>query len=264
VPDPASDPTLTRQVALVTGAGAVDGIGFAIARALAERGAAVALTATSERVHERAAELAAEGTTAWADTADLTDEAAAVRLVEAVLERFGRLDVLVNNAGMAQTGGEDLSGAFVDTDARRWRLSLERTLTTTANVTRAALPAMLERAYGRIVNISSVTGPLVSAPGEASYSAAKAGVDGLTRALAVELGPSGITVNSVAPGWIATGSSTEPELEAGLHTPVGRPGTPAEVAAAAAFLAEPASSYVTGHSLVVDGGNTLQEYKGPH
>jgi 3-oxoacyl-[acyl-carrier protein] reductase len=257
------EPTLAGQVALVTGAGAVDGIGFAIARVLAVRGAAVAVTATSERVHERAAELATEGATAWADTADLTDESAATRLVEALLERFGRLDVLVNNAGMAQTGGEDLAAApFVATDARRWRLSLERTLTTTANVTRAALPAMLERGYGRIVNISSVTGPLVSAPGEASYSAAKAGVDGLTRALAVELGPSGITVNSVAPGWIATGSSSEPELEAGRHTPVGRPGTPAEVAAAVAFLAEPASSYVTGHSLVVDGGNTLQEYKG--
>jgi 3-oxoacyl-[acyl-carrier protein] reductase len=262
VPEPNREPPLAGQVALVTGAGSVDGIGFAIARALAARGAAVVLTATSERVRERAAELVGEGATAWADTADLTDESAATRLVEAVLERFGRLDILVNNAGMAQSGGEELSARFVETDARRWRLSLERTLTTAANVTRAALPAMLDRGYGRIVNISSVTGPLVSSPGEASYSAAKAGMDGLTRALAVELGPSGITVNSVAPGWIATGSSTNPELEAGRHTPVGRPGTPAEVAAAAAFLAEPASSYVTGHSLVVDGGNTLQEYKG--
>jgi 3-oxoacyl-[acyl-carrier protein] reductase len=135
----------------------------------------------------------------------------------------------VNNAVMAQSGGEALSARFVEDDARRWRLSLERT--TAANVTRAALAPMLERGYGRIVNISSVTGPLVSSPGEASYSAAKAGMDGLRRALAVELGPSGITVNSVAPGWIATGSSTNPELEAGRHTPVGRPGTPAEVAA---------------------------------
>jgi 3-oxoacyl-[acyl-carrier protein] reductase len=262
VPEPNREPPLAGQVALVTGAGSVDGIGFAIARARAARGAAVVLTATSERVRERAAELVGEGATAWADTADLTDESAATRLVEAVLERFGRLDILVNNAGMAQSGGEELSARFVETDARRWRLSLERTLTTAANVTRAALPAMLDRGYGRIVNISSVTGPLVSSPGEASYSAAKAGMDGLTRALAVELGPSGITVNSVAPGWIATGSSTDPELEAGRHTPVGRPGTPAEVATAVAFLAEPASSYVTGHSLVVDGGNTLQEYKG--
>lgn len=258
-----SNPTLADQVAVVTGAGAQDGIGFAIARALAARGAAVAVTATSERVHERAAELAAAGARAWADTADLTDEVAAARLVGAIVQRFGRLDVLVNNAGMAQTGGEDFTAPFVALDTRRWRLSLERTLTTAANVTRAALPAMLDRGYGRVVNVSSVTGPLVSSPGESGYSAAKAGLEGLTRALAVEAGRYGVTVNSVAPGWIATGSSTEPELEAGRYTPVGRPGTPDEVAAAVAFLAEPASSYVTGHTLVVDGGNTVQEYKGP-
>ena len=133
---------------------------------------------------------------------------------------------------------------------------------TAVNVTRAALPQMLARRYGRVVNVSSVTGPLVSIPGESSYSVAKAGLDGLMRALALEAGPAGVTVNSVAPGWIATASSTERELEAGRHTPVRRPGTPDEVAAAVAFLADPASSYVTGHSLVVDGGNTLQEYKG--
>jgi 3-oxoacyl-[acyl-carrier protein] reductase len=255
--------SLEGQVAMVTGAGAADGIGFAVARALCARGAAVAVTATSPRVHERAAELAATGASVWSDTADLTDEAAAARLVEAALERFGRLDVLVNNAGMAQAGGEDLAAPFVGLDARRWGLSLERTLTTAANVTRAVLPGMLERRYGRVVNVSSVTGPLVSNPGDAGYSAAKAGLDGLTRALALEAGPFGVTVNSVAPGWIATGSSSERELEAGEHTPVGRPGTPDEVAAVVAFLAEPASSYVTGHSLVVDGGNTVQEYKGP-
>jgi 3-oxoacyl-[acyl-carrier protein] reductase len=263
VADRIPDSILTGQVALVTGVGAADGIGFAISRALAARGAAVAITATSSRVRERAAELAAAGATVWADTADLTDEAAAAQLVGEVVERFGRLDVLVNNAGMTEIGSENLTGSFVTIDARQWRLSLERTLTTAANVTRAALPAMLERRYGRVVNVSSVTGPLVSSPGESGYSAAKAGLDGLTRALAVEAGPSGVTVNSVAPGWIATGSSTERELEAGRNTPLGRPGTPDEVAAAVAFLADPASGYVTGHSLVVDGGNTVQEYKGP-
>jgi 3-oxoacyl-[acyl-carrier protein] reductase len=257
------DGSLEGQAALVTGAGAADGIGFAVARALCARGAAVAITATSPRVHERAGELAATGASVWADTADLTDEEAAARLVEVAVGRLGRLDVLVNNAGMAQSGGEDLSAPFLALDARRWRLSLERTLTTAANVTRAALPGMLERRYGRVVNVSSVTGPLVSNPGDAGYSAAKAGLDGLTRALALEAGPFGVTVNSVAPGWIATGSSSERELEAGENTPVGRPGTPDEVAAAVVFLADPASSYVTGHSLVVDGGNTVQEYKGP-
>jgi 3-oxoacyl-[acyl-carrier protein] reductase len=255
------DDVLAGQAALVTGAGAADGIGFAVARALAARGAAVGITATSERVHERAAELEAAGATVWAGTADLVDEAAAARVVGEMLARFGRLDVLVNNAGMTQTGGEELSAPFVELDARRWRLALERNLTTAANVTRAALPAMLDRGYGRVVNVSSVTGPLVAIAGASAYAAAKAGLEGLMRALALELGPSGITVNSVAPGWIATGSSTPAELQAGRDTPIGRPGRPEEVAAAVAFLADPESSYVTGHSLVVDGGNTLQEFK---
>ena len=255
------DDALAGQAALVTGAGAPDGIGFAVARALAARGAAVGITATSERIHERTAELEAAGITAWAAIADLVDEGAAEHLVEAVLERFGRLDVLVNNAGMTQTGGEELSARFVDMDARRWRLALERNLTTAVNTTRAALPVMLERGYGRIVNVSSVTGPLVVITGESGYAAAKAGLEGLTRALALEVGPFGVTVNAVAPGWIATSSSTPAEREAGRHTPIGRPGKPEEVAAAVAFLADPASSYVTGHSLVVDGGNTLQEIK---
>ena len=255
------DDVLAGQAALVTGAGAPDGIGFAVARALAARGAAVGLTATSERVHERAAELEAVGATVWAGIADLVDEAAAERVVGAVLERFGRLDVLVNNAGMTQTGGEELSARFVDLDARSWRLALERNLTTAANVTRAALPPMLERRYGRIVNVSSVTGPRVAIIGESGYAASKAGLEGLMRTLALELGSAGITVNSVAPGWIATGSSTPAELKAGRHTPIGRPGTPDEVAAAVAFLADPTSSYITGHALVIDGGNTLQEFK---
>ena len=255
------DDALAGQVALVTGAGASDGIGFAVARALAARGAAVAVTATSERIHERAAELEAAGATAWAGTADLVDETAAERLVEAVLERFGRLDVLVNNAGMTQTGGEEISAPFAEMDARAWRLAIDRNLTTAANVTRAALPPMLARGYGRIVNVSSVTGPHVAIPGSSGYGAAKAGLEGLMRALALELGPAGITVNSVAPGWIATGSSSPEELRAGQATPIGRPGTPDEVATAVAFLADPASSYITGHSIVVDGGNTLQEYK---
>ncbi len=251
------------RVALVTGAGSESGIGFAAARILGERGAGVAIASTTGRIQTRAAELADLGIGAEGFAADLTDADAAAGLVAGVLERFGRLDVLVNNAGMVQTGVEDVSRRFVDTGPGEWEQMMALNLTTTVNVTRAAVPAMVAAGYGRIVNVSSVTGPVVSNPESTGYSAAKAGIDGLTRALAIELGRDGITVNSVAPGWIDTGSSTEHERIAGTYTPVGRPGTPAEVGELIAFLASEGASYVTGASVVVDGGNTIQEYKGP-
>ena len=123
--------------------------------------------------------------------------------------------------------------------------------------------SMMAQKYGRIVNVSSVTGPVVSNPGEAAYSAAKAGVIGMSRALAIEVGIHGITVNNVLPGWIATASQTESEQAGGLNTPMKRSADPMEVANAIIFLASREASYITGVSLVVDGGNTIQKYKGP-
>ena len=122
---------------------------------------------------------------------------------------------------------------------------------------------MIKHYYGRIVNIASVTGPLVSNPGSAGYSAAKAAIVGMSRSLAIEVAKHNITVNNVAPGWIKTASSTEQELVGAQNTPMGRAGKPAEVGNLIAFLASDESSYITGQLIVIDGGNTIQEYKGP-
>lgn len=253
--------TLQGRVALVTGAGSPGGIGFATAEALAEAGAQVAITSTTRRIHDRLKDLGDGGHMAL--VADLTDEKAVAKLVAEVNARLGRIDILVNNAGMIQTGKKERARLFHEIPAEEWLRTLDINLNTCFHVSRAVLPQMLRRKYGRIVNIASVTGPLVTNPRSAGYSAAKAAIVGLTRGLAIEVAGKNVTVNAIAPGWIETASSSKAEIVAGQHTPAGRPGRPEEVAAVAAFLASEAASYVTGQMLVVDGGNSIQENKGP-
>ena len=193
---------LEGRVALVTGAGSETGIGFAAARALGREGAMLAIASTTERIRDRESELRGDGLTVAGFVADLTVFEQAGVLVESVLEVFGRIDVLVNNAGMVQTGVEtsSFSPRFHELTEEQWDRAIDLNLKTAFNVTRHVVPDMIERRYGRIVNVSSVTGPVVAIAESVGYGAAKAGMDGLTRGLALELGPHGITVNSVAPG----------------------------------------------------------------
>jgi 3-oxoacyl-[acyl-carrier protein] reductase len=194
--------SLHGRVALVTGCGSANGIGFACATLLASQGALVAITSTTEeRIMVRADELRGMGhQEVIALVGDLGEASQAEGIVRHVVGKWGRLDILVNNAGMAQTGHSVTGGTLVSQPLDAFETQLRITLMTAVNVTRSALPYMRKNGYGRIVNISSVTGPLVSAPGAVAYSIAKSGMDGLTRSVALEEARYGICINSVLPG----------------------------------------------------------------
>jgi NAD(P)-dependent dehydrogenase (short-subunit alcohol dehydrogenase family) len=242
----------TGRVALVTGAWR--GLGRDVARRLCERGASVAVNV---RDRARAEEVArALGPRALAVPGDVAEASVPEALVRGTLERFGRLDILVNNAAYAR------STRFESLEATEWRQALETNMTAPFLLIRAALPAMKQQGYGRIVNISSSAGRTVSTLGGAHYTASKAGLLGLTRAAAKELGKFGITVNAVCPGMIDTELTREhasPEMLARLAAsfPVPRLGTALEVSDLVCFIASEAAGYVTGASLDINGGDLM-------
>ncbi|MCP9847208.1 3-oxoacyl-[acyl-carrier-protein] reductase [Synechococcus sp. Lug-A] len=243
---------LADQVALVTGASR--GIGRAIALELAAAGAEVVVNyAASATAAEAVVEaITAAGGRAYALAADVSVEEQVDSLVKAVLERSGRLDVLVNNAGITR------DGLLLRMKTSDWQSVIDLNLTGVFLCTRAVSRSMLKARSGRIINITSVVG-LVGNPGQANYSAAKAGVIGFTRSTAAEFASRGITVNAVAPGFIATDMTSELNQEPILAAiPLGRMGQPEEVAGAVRFLAaDPAAAYITGQVLQVDGGMVM-------
>ncbi len=243
-----SDVNTTSQVALVTGASR--GIGRAIAMALAAQGMKVIGTATTDAGAAAIGEaLAAQGGSGL--KLDVTDGAALDAAIDGIVKQHGGLHVLVNNAGITR---DTLSMRMKDDD---WDAVIDTNLKAVFRASRAAIRPMMKQRYGRIVNITSVVGASGN-PGQANYAAAKAGVAGMTRSLARELGSRGITVNCVAPGFIDTDmthSLPEAQMAALLaQIPLGRLGQAEEIAHAVAFLASPGAGYVTGTELHVNGG----------
>ncbi len=244
-----ADTPFAGQVALVTGASR--GIGAAIAAQLAERGLKVIGTATTEDGAARIGAALASHPGCRGAALDVNDAAAAEALIEAIVKEHGALHVLVNNAGITR---DMLAMRLKDED---WDAVLDTNLKAVFRMSRAVMRPMMKQRYGRIVNITSVVGASGN-PGQANYAAAKAGVAGMTRALARELGSRGITVNCVAPGFIATDMTAalgeEQHKALAAQIPLGRLGQPADIAAAVAYLASPEAGYVTGQELHVNGG----------
>ena len=241
---------LTGKTALVTGA--TGGIGAAIARALHKAGATVAVSGTRAAVLE---ELKAElGERVHVVACNLSDAADVEKLVPAAEAAMGSLDILVNNAGITRDG---LAMRMKDDD---WNAVIDVNLTASFRLCRAAMRGMMKRRWGRIVNITSVVG-VTGNPGQANYVASKAGIIGLTKSLAQELASRNVTVNAVAPGFIATPMTdvlNDKQKEAILtRVPAGKLGSPADIAAAVLYLASDEAGYVTGQTLHINGGMAM-------
>ena len=247
-----SSKLLEGQTALVTGASR--GIGKAIAISLANEGAEVIINYSSslENANKVVSEINSFGGKAYPLQADVSNEDSANKLIKAVLDRNNKIDVLVNNAGITK------DGLLMRMKTEDWQKVLDLNLSGVFYCTRAVSRQMLKQKKGRIINITSVVG-LMGNPGQANYSAAKAGVVGLTQSAAKEFASRGITVNAVAPGFISTDMTKDLNSEAILSAiPLGRFGEPKDVAGTVKFLAaDPSAAYITGQTIQVDGGMVM-------
>ncbi len=257
--------TLKDRIAIVTGASR--GLGEGITKAFAGEGATVVLFSRDvQRLEKHVADLKALGQRAVAFPLDVADVEQVNRAVEQVVSQFGRVDILVNNAAIAPSMpfvemSDDVRDSVIDVNIKGvW------------NCTRAVMPRMIKQRYGKIINISSVTGPLVSGKGMTVYAASKGAVSAFTRTLALEVAEYGINVNAICPGSFDTpmfrsvakhrGWDSEDEyvMHVGKEIPLGRLGTIEEMGDLAVFLASDKSKYITGIEIVIDGGNIIQEH----
>ena len=248
----AEDFSLIGKIALITGSGR--GLGLEIGKAFGRHGAHVLVNGRNlSNLQDAVSLINAEGGTAMPLVCDIADEDAVMSAFRKIQDTYGRLDILVNNVGM-----RDRKRLF-DFELNTVRRLIDVNLLAPFNVSRAAGRMMVENSSGRIINVTSIAGPIANV-GDAAYTAAKGGLEGLTRAFAAELGPSGITVNAVAQGFFTTETNKDLAADEKItsmlkrRTSLGRWGAPSEIAGAAVFLASPAASYITGQVLAVDGG----------
>ena len=254
---------LKNKVALIAGVSRLRGTGYAVAKLFVREGANIAIVGKRDMIFDRVNELQSANYDVVGFKEDLTKFSEVNEMVAKIIDKFGKIDILCNVVGM----GPFPWHTFLEMTEKEWNMIIDVNLKTVFNSCKAVVPYMVNQKYGRIVNFSSVTGPMVTLPHTAHYSAAKGAVSAFTRALALELGKHGITVNAICPGTIDTRDRPENETmrkmkkQISEQIPIGRLGEPEEVADLALFLASDESKYITGTEIVIDGGHIISERK---